>query len=56
MSFWSDQMATPRLRTMPDELSPEDGVTGAAADSLAGEVGDMRHDISNAMVSLKKEF
>jgi uncharacterized protein YbcI len=44
---------------MHDELRPEDGVSGAAADALLGtdgESGDIRHDISNAMVSMKKEF
>jgi len=41
---------------MPDELKPEAGISGAAADYLAEETGDIRHDISNAMVSMKKEF
>src|SRR4029079_18526809 len=41
---------------MPGELKPEAGISGAAADYLAEETGDIRHDISNAMVSLKKEF
>jgi uncharacterized protein YbcI len=48
---------------MPDERfnqpDPADAISGAAADALAGvadATGDIRHDISNAMVSLKKEF
>jgi len=55
---------------MPDDRSrdvePADAVTGAGADSLAAGyaaadesrdgAGDIRRDISNAMVSLKKEF
>jgi uncharacterized protein YbcI len=48
---------------MPDERfngpDPADAIGGAAVDSLPGvadPTGDVRHDISNAMVSLKKEF
>jgi uncharacterized protein YbcI len=48
---------------MPDErfddVQPADAVTGEAADALAASDGpgaDLRHDISNAMVSMKKEF
>jgi uncharacterized protein YbcI len=48
---------------MPDdrlnELDPADAVSGAAAETLPGvvdAVGDIRHDISNAMVSMKKEY
>jgi len=42
-----------------NERDPADAVSGAAADTLPGvtdAAGDIRHDISNAMVSLKKEF
>src|SRR6185437_5745222 len=42
-----------------DEPDPADAISGAAADTLAGvadAAGDIRHDISNAMESLKKEF